>query len=194
MKKSLLAVSLVIILASPLTAVDYGEGRMKLGGVVGAPMLITFGLPVGDAMELNVFLGYDFHNKYTYRNPLYNSSVSLVRIPGTDIIRSIVPENIHSNSGAFYMGGNFLFTLVDINIKGSTFPLSLGPQAGVSINGNGNRNVRLDLMADLRWEYTFSFPLNLFVELAMGAGFNFNFKPEPVEFRVSGGAGVRYVF
>ena len=179
MKKSLLAAALVIILASPLTAVDYGEGRMKLGGVVGSPMLITFGLPVGDAMELNVFLGYDFHNKYTYRNPLY--SLSFV-------------ENIHSNSGAFYMGGNFLFTLVDINIKGSTFPLSLGPQAGVSINGNGNRNVRLDLMADLRWEYTFSFPLNLFVELAMGAGFNFNFKPEPVEFRVSGGAGVRYVF
>ena len=182
MKKSLLSVLLVIILASPLTAVDYGEGRMKLGGVVGYPMLAAFGLPVGDAMELNVFLGYDFQNWYTYRNPFLST------------ISNLIPGVGSRTSGAFYLGGNFLFTLVDIDIDGSAFPLSLGPQAGVSINGNGEGNVRLDLMANLRWEYTFSFPLNLFVELGMGAGINFNFNLIPVQFRINSGVGVRYVF
>ena len=183
MKKALLAVLLVIIFAAPLSAVDYGEGRMKLGAILGYPIGATFGLPLGGGPEMNLFAGYDFQNWYTfkYRTALF-STVFNRFITGTN------------SSGAFYLGGNVLFTLVDIDIEGSTFPLSLGPQVGVSINGNGDGNVRLDLMANLRWEYTFSFPLNLFVELGMGAGINFNFKPLPVQFRVNGGLGVRYVF
>ena len=186
MKKSLLSVLLVIILASPLTAVDYGEGRMKLGVVVGYPVLAAaFGYPVTDNMEFNAFFGFDYRNFYTKK--------VTTRVPGLipGILDSFTVEG-EDVTGALYLGANLLFNLVDIGIEGESFPLSLGPHVGVSINFEGN--VRIDALANLRWEYTFNIPLNLFVDVGLGMGINTNNKNRTVQFSGLFLTGIRYVF
>ena len=191
MKKSLLSVLLVIILASPLTAVDYGEGRMKLGGVVGYPVLAAaFGYPVTNNMEFNALFGFDYRNFYmkkvTTRVP-----VLIPGFPPSFSTREVTVE-VEDVTGALYLGANLLFNLVDIGIEGESFPLSLGPHVGVSINFEGN--VRIDALANLRWEYTFNIPLNLFVDVGLGMGINTNNKNRTVQFSGLFLTGIRYVF
>ena len=102
--------------------------------------------------------------------------------------------NVYAGTGWNFnevtLGVNYLFRLVDINIEGEIFPLSLGPQADVSF---GNGGVDLGIFADLRWEYTFNFPLNLFIEI--GPGINIRMDNDAsMRFGWRGGLGVRYVF
>ena len=89
------------------------------------------------------------------------------------------------------IGANFLFTLVDINIEGETFPLSLGPQVDLSFGSSGG--VGIGIFADLRWEYTFTFPLNLFIEIGPGVDM-WMYNGTTARFGWRGGLGVRYVF
>ena len=91
------------------------------------------------------------------------------------------------------VGANFLFKLVDINIEGETFPLSLGPQVDVSFGYYGG-GVVLGVFADLRWEYTFNFPLNLFIEIGPGIDIAMYNGGSAMGFGWRGGLGVRYVF
>ncbi len=90
------------------------------------------------------------------------------------------------------LGANYLFRMVDIDIEGETFPLSLGPQADVRIPLNGG-DLSMGILADLRWEYTFKFPLNLFIELGLGVDLNFG-NNVSLGFGWVAGLGVRYVF
>lgn len=193
MKKSLLAAALVIILASPLTAVDYGEGRMKLGGVVGYPVLAAvFGYPVTDNMEFNALFGFDYRNFYT-KKVTTSTTVPVVISGGTASFRTLESTvEVEDVTGALYLGANLLFNLVDIGIEGESFPLSLGPHVGVSINFEGN--VRIDALANLRWEYTFNIPLNLFVDVGLGMGINTKNKNRTVQFSGLFLTGIRYVF
>jgi hypothetical protein len=89
-------------------------------------------------------------------------------------------------------GANYLFRIVDIDIEGETFPLSLGPQADIKIPFNGG-DLSLGILADLRWEYTFKFPLNLFIEVGLGVDLNFGNNVN-LDFGWDAGLGVRYVF
>ena len=90
------------------------------------------------------------------------------------------------------VGANYLFRLVDVNIQGEIFPLSLGPQADVAINFDDS--IDLGILADLRWEYTFKFPLNLFIELGLGINMGFYDDGVSLNFGWQGGLGIRYVF
>ena len=103
--------------------------------------------------------------------------------------------NVYAGAGWNFktvtLGANFLFTLVDINIEGETFPLSLGPQVDISFGSASG--VGLGIFADLRWEYTFNFPLNLFIEFGPGVDMWLS-NDSTVRFGWRGGLGVRYVF
>jgi hypothetical protein len=138
-------------------------GSTKTGVILGYPVSATIGYHFTDATEINGFIGYSYYGGHYYY------------------------------SGGLYLGGNFLFTLVNIDIGGEKFPLSLGPQLGVIL---GYGSVSLEAVADLRFEYTFrDFPLNLFAELGMGVGIYSMGEPwGGVGFAVTGGLGVRYVF
>jgi len=104
--------------------------------------------------------------------------------------------NVYAGAGwnfnAVTLGVNYLFRLVDIDIEGETFPLSLGPQVDISF-GNYS-GVVLGILADLRWEYTFNFPLNLFIEFGPGIDMHMYSSGTFVDFGWRGGLGVRYVF
>jgi hypothetical protein len=90
------------------------------------------------------------------------------------------------------LGANYLFRMVDIDIEGETFPLSLGPQADIRIPLNGS-SLKLGILADLRWEYTFKFPLNLFIEVGLGLDLDFGNNVN-LGFGWDAGIGIRYVF
>jgi hypothetical protein len=90
------------------------------------------------------------------------------------------------------VGGNYLFRMVDIDIEGEIFPLSLGPQADVRIPLGGS-SLGMSILADLRWEYTFKFPLNLFIEVGLGLDLDFGGNTN-LSFGWDAGLGVRYVF
>ncbi len=104
--------------------------------------------------------------------------------------------NVYAGTGWNFdvvtLGANFLFTLVDIDIEGETFPLSLGPQADISFGYYSG--VVLGVFADLRWEYTFDFPLNLFIEVGPGIDIHMFDGGASMRFGWRGGLGVRYVF
>ncbi len=158
MKKSIILLLLIVVLAVvPAMAVDNGAGRSKLGTILGKGVFVTYGIPMGEATELNVFAGTDWNINY------------------------------------IDVGANLLFKLVDVDIEGETFPLSLGPQANVRIPFNDNKNFGMGILADLRWEYTFSFPLNLFIEIGLGLDLDFG-NTVDLGFGWEGGLGVRYVF
>ena len=104
--------------------------------------------------------------------------------------------NVYAGTGWNFnevtLGANYLFRLVDIDIEGETFPLSLGPQADISFGYyNG---VVLGVFADLRWEYTFDFPLNLFIEIGPGIDIAMYNGGTTMDFGWRGGLGARYVF
>jgi len=104
--------------------------------------------------------------------------------------------NVYAGTGwNFYgvtLGANYLFRLVDIDIEGETFPLSLGPQVDLTFGSFGG--VVLGIFADLRWEYTFDFPLNLFLEFGPGIDMYMYNGGTFMEFGWRGGLGARYVF
>ena len=158
MKKSIVLLLLIVALAVvPVMAEDHGAGRSKLGTILGKGVFVTYGIPTGEATELNMFVGTDWSINY------------------------------------IDLGANLLFKLVDVNIEGETFPLSLGPQADVRIPFNNSSNIGLGILADLRWEYTFNFPLNLFIEIGLGIDMDFG-NTVNMDFGWDGGLGVRYVF
>jgi hypothetical protein len=97
---------------------------------------------------------------------------------------------INALVGSFYdgftLGGNMLFTLVDVMIKDQPFPLSAGPQLYVNLGDDFN----MSALGIVRWEYDFKeVPLNLYIEGGPGLSFM-----DGIDFVWSSALGVRYVF
>lgn len=81
-----------------------------------------------------------------------------------------------------------LFTLVNIDISGETFPLSVGPAAYLNIGWGGGLD--LDVLGNVRIEYSFDeIPLNLFLEGGIGITVIPAIRPQG-----SGAFGIRYIF
>jgi len=83
-----------------------------------------------------------------------------------------------------------MFTIVNLDIKGEDFPISIGP--AVYANIGWYRPFSMDVLFNARVEYSFAkIPLNLFVEGGAGVGITFG---HGVGFQGSGALGVRYIF
>lgn len=161
MKKRILILTIILLVVSlPLMAEDFGQGRDMGAGHT----------------KVGTILGRGFFG-----------TVGFDSGGATEI-------NVHAGTGWNFnyinIGANILFTMVDINIEGQIFPLSIGPQVDVTFGGGG---FDLAILAMVRWEYTFWFPLNLFIEVGPGVGLNFN-NGVGAYFDWRGGVGVRYVF
>jgi len=97
----------------------------------------------------------------------------------------------------FTIGANVLFTLVDIDISGHIFPLSVGPAVYINIPfstyyGLLTRTFSIDIMGEIRWEYTFKkAPINLFAEVGLGVKIG-GYTPVGLGWNSAG--GIRYVF
>ena len=179
MKKMLILAAVLLAVALPAMAEDFGRGRdmgsgkTKVGGIVGDGLTATIGFDNGKSGEFNIFAGYD----YGYS--------------GFNMVQG---------------GVNYLFTLANIDFGGQIFPLSLGPQVSIgywwdpfNYFGLSDFNgLYTEALAMLRWEYTFWFPMNVFVEFGAGLGIQFGETYSSSEtmhlgFAYSAGIGVRYV-
>ncbi len=86
----------------------------------------------------------------------------------------------------FTLGGNMLFTLADISIKGSSFPLSVGPQ----VNAEFGNDFGMSVLGMVRWEHTLEeIPLNLYLEGGAGVSLIDSFG-----LAWAASLGIRYVF
>lgn len=130
--------------------------RLKAGVSIGYPLGVTVGYP------LAVTVGYRLSN--------------FIEINGL--------EGFDYNS--FTAGGSVLFTIFNIDISGSDFPLSVGP----AFYAHFNKEIEYDVLAAVRFEYSFEeTPINLFVEA--GGGLRVVKELEPVG---SLAIGIRYIF
>ena len=89
------------------------------------------------------------------------------------------------NIDGLTVGGNGLFTLVNLAIGNEVFPFSVGPAAYLNFFDTFN----MDALGVARLEYTFDEPVNLYLE--GGIGINMF---EDISFAWTAAAGVRYVF
>lgn len=84
------------------------------------------------------------------------------------------------------IGGNFLFTLVDIKINNLSFPLSLGP----TLHFEFIKPFDIALLAVVRWEHTLkNAPFNFYIEAGPGMAFI-----QGISFRWTAALGARYLF
>ena len=179
MKKILILALLVVPLASPAMAEDYGKGRTKIGVILGSPVLVNAGFPLGKAAEFNILAGYAYSTNYW----------------------EVFQEGPLSTFNHIYAGANLLLHLLDVNFRWMDGEkiyslISFGPQAAVSFGLDGN--FRIDALVNARWEHTLSYPLNIFLEYGFGVGINFDNTIRnpilPPRFVATFGAGFRYVF
>lgn len=90
------------------------------------------------------------------------------------------------------LGLSPMFTIVNFDIAGEIFPMSIGPAAYLGVDFSGG--VDIDILGIVRFEYSFKkIPLNLFME--GGAGIKIDLgAAQVIKAQGSGAFGIRYIF
>ncbi|MCG8454024.1 MAG: hypothetical protein MI717_12680 [Spirochaetales bacterium] len=147
MKKVFMATILLLCFSLPFAFADghesgdSGEGRIKVGVLLGQAPLLTAGFPITKNIELNATFGTDwsFNSVRFGANALFG--VLDTKISGETLPLSVGPQiDLH-----FIRGGIFLFDVLGVVRWEYTFdfPLNLFTEAGLGVAFFGFQGVTL---------------------------------------------------